>query len=404
MTRNPIWDDLVQIIRSLSDCQIGPPIRGKFYIADAAALAAVNNCIYSERDTHFHLVNGDISSLRIGDTILIETSPRLGFGLIAENISKLLLAQNAKIKEPSRFFLIEDSISNLDSVAEPHLLVKYRSVLKFIQTLKRAAAFLDPDEPSLVFINDGKFEIPIDYDADDLKLFSSSVLNELNSILPDGAHENQCKAIMAETVIDMTQHLPSNDRFRYLLTHLQDLKKRYEDSYKLYASGFSYEKVRDQVEAARVEYTGKIHKVFSDIQNQLLAVPVATIVVATQMKDAKAVGYEFWVNSAVLCGCWVFAIIMIFLLHNQSLTLKVLKDEINRQKRQLEKDYTSIAGSFSDVFKSLYWRLFTQKIILFIIDVFVVLGLILSHVVYLKLTPPAFIWLAQQAPWLSVYF
>lgn len=39
------------------------------------------------------------------------------------------------------------------------------------------------------------------------------------------------------------------------------------------------------------------------IQNQPPGIPVATIVVTTQMKDAKAVNDEFWINTAVLMGC-----------------------------------------------------------------------------------------------------
>ncbi len=201
----------------------------------------------------------------------------------------------------------------------------------------------------------------------------------------------------------MTTHLSSHGRFQYLLANLKELKKRYEDGYKIFASGFSYEKVRDQVEAARVEYTGKIHKVFSDIQNQLLSIPVATIIVATQMKSAKDLGYEFWVNSSVLAGCWVFAILMIFLLHNQLLTLNVLRDEIDRQERQLKKEFSMIADSFSNTFSYLSRRAFTQRAVIWVIDLFVVLGLALSHVIYLKLTLPARDWLVSFIPSLNQY-
>jgi len=144
--------------------------------------------------------------------------------------------------------------------------------------------------------------------------------------------------------------------------------------------------------------------VFSDIQNQLLGIPVATIIVASQMKDAKTLGYEFWVNTAVLLGCWVFAILMIFLLHNQSHTLAVLRDEIQRQKRQLTKEFAAVANSFEDTFAYLSKRAFTQRLILWAIDVFVVLGLLLSHVMYLKLTSAARDWAVTCWPTLSRWF
>lgn len=398
------WDDLVKVVRGLADRQNGPPVKGKFFIADQAALDALTACIASEPDIDIRIVSDDAPALlSIGNTVAIEVSPRFGFGLLVPDVSALLRAQYARVKEPVRFLLLEESITHSDPIADDHLLARYRAVLRFIQTLKRAAAFLDPDEPALVFITGGKFEVQIDYSEEDLSALSLADLRALSTILPEGAHAQQCSAILANAVVSMTQHLPSYNRFQHLLAHLPDLKKRYEDGYNLFASGFSYERVRDQVEAARVEYTGKIHSVFSDIQNQLLSIPVATIVVATQMKDATAIGYEFWINTAVLIGCWVFAVLMVILLYNQSHTLSVLQIEIDRQKRQLSREFSLIADSFVETFTYLSRRAFTQRLILWIIGGIVVFGLLLSHVAYLKLTPPARDWLGNSLPWLAGY-
>lgn len=405
MTASATWDDLLLIVRGLSNRKVGPPVTGDLFIADEAILAALKVCHESESDTHLCFTDGaEAKTLAVGQTVAIEVSPRFGFGLLTSNLGSLLRAQYARIKEPLHFYLFDDGVANSDMVGEKHILARYRAVLSFIQTLKQASAFLDADGPSLIFISDGKFEIAIDYDENDVADLSLEDMEGINLLLPDGTHADQCGAIMAESVVEMTKHLASYKRFKYLLGHLADFKKRYEDGYKLYVSGFSYERVRDQIEAARVDYTGKIHKVFADIQNQLLSIPVATIIVATQMKDAKAVGYEFWLNTAVLVGCWVFAVLMIFLLHNQAHTLDVLRDEIARQKRQLSNDFAVVAEQFSETFQYLARREFTQRVILRTIDVFVVIGLLLSHIVYLKLTPPARDWLVAFIPWLARFF
>lgn len=405
MTNKATWADLTQVVRGLADRQEGPPVRGIFSIKTETDVAALKACLEAQHDTNLLFVNGqDPSSLKVGQTVEISVSPRLGFGLLKHDIGALLAGyRKARIKEPS-FFLMTDDVSNSDSVDDDHPVVRYRAVLSFIQMLKQSAAFLDADEPALVFIKDGKFELPIEYDADDLKEMSLPVIRELLNIIPSGTHEKQCTSILAEAVISMTEHLSSDLRFKYLLSHASELKKKFDQGYQLFAAGFSYEKVKDQVEAARVEYSGKIHKVFSEIQNQLLGIPVATIIVATQMKDAKTYGYEFWVNTAVLVGCWVFAILMIFLLHNQSHTLAVLRDEIDRQKRQLKKEFAGVADSFSRTFDYLAKRTLTQRIILFVIDVFVIVGLLLSHVIYLKLTPPARDWAVGCLPVLARWF
>lgn len=401
MATNETWDALVLVVRRLLDRQNGPPIRGKFCIADQVSLDAIKACFNSSENTNLYLIdNENPESLSIGKTIEVEVSPRIGFGLLVKDVSELLRIQTARLKEPNHFLLLEESICNSDSVGDDHPLSRYRAVLRFIQTLKRAAAFLDRDECAFIFINDGKFTIPIDYSVQELNTLSLPDLFSLTSILPEDTHEKQCCVIMAQAVVDMTKTQPSHSRFQYLLANLPDLKKRYEEGYKLFTSGFSYEKIRDQVEAAKVEYTGKIHKVISDIQNQLLTIPAATIVVATQMKSAKDVGYEFWVNLAVLFSCLVFAIFLIFLLYNQYLTLDVLRDEIKRQERQLKQDFASIAESFSDTFTHLSQRVSVQQKILWTILIIVTFSFLLSLCLYIKLTWPVRDWLINRLPWL----
>ena len=405
MAAKATWDDLIQVVRNLANRQDGPTVRGTFTIKTEADLTVLKACLAAEHDTHLLLVDDESpASLHVGQSVNVSVAPRLGFGLLKRDVGDLLAGyRKARIQEP-QFFLTVEGISNSTPVPDNHIVSRYRAVLRLIQTLKRAAAFLDTDEPALIFIKDGKFELPIEYDADDLEKASVTAIQEITDTIPSGTHEKQCASILAEVIVSLTEHLASELRFGYLIANASELKKKFEQGYQLFAAGFSYEKVRDQVEAARVEYSGKIHRVFSDIQNQLLGIPVATIIVATQMKDAKTYGYEFWVNTSVLVGCWVFAILMMFLLRNQSHTLAVLRDEIRRQKRQLTKEFAAVASSFTDTFDYLSNRASTQRVILWAINGFVILGLLLSHVIYLKLTPPARDWLICHVPRLAHWF
>jgi hypothetical protein len=329
-----------------------------------------------------------------GQTVEIEIAPRLAFGLLAADVGSMLRAQFAKIREPSHFFLLNESLADGDAVGDEHALTRYRTALAFVQTLRRAAAFLDQDEPALVFIADGKFDIPIQYDEADLQAISMSAMQAMNSSLPEGVHEKQCLSILADAVVSLTSPLPPDVRFRHLLANVAELKERFDRGYELFAAGFSYEKIRDEIEAARVEYAGKIHKVFSDIQNQLLGIPVATIVVATQMKDHQAIDASFWTSVAVLLGSFVFAILMHFLLRNQRHTLEVIGIEIRRQKSKLEKEHAAVAPNFTETFQSLDRRYKTQRVVLFVVDAVVVLGFLLSVFFFYKLSGPARVWLA----------
>jgi hypothetical protein len=199
---------------------------------------------------------------------------------------------------------------------------------------------------------------------------------------------------MAEAVYEITAMLPSPKRFISLLENARDLRDRFEKGYKLFAAGFSYEKIRDEIEAARIEYTGKIHKVISDIQNQLLGIPVATIIVATQMKISKEIDRNFWINVAILIGACIFLLLLYFLVRNQRSTLDVIATEIQRQKAKLEKEYAAIAENFVSTFQSLDNRCRSQNLVLTVINCIVFTGFLLTTFFSYKMNQPVQQWLS----------
>ncbi|MCE8013418.1 hypothetical protein HOP54_09510 [Halomonas daqingensis] len=390
MTNDDVWGKLVSLLMGASNLQGNHSVTATIDVRDQNTLDSVLACLSNE-EAKFEITSGeDASNLSVGSSINIRCYPRIKWGRITNDLDSLLNTPKARIKEPRRYVLLYPEFTTMsDTVAHDSDLSKYRKVIEVISIFKEAAAFLNEDDQCLVFIDSGRFDIPVSYSVTDLGKVDLSDLEKLVKFLPEDAHRKQCQAIMAEAIISLTKSQPESKRFKYLLEHLPDLLKCYEDGYQLFASGFSYEKIKDQVEAARIEYTGKIHKVLSDIQNQLLGIPVATIIVATQMKQAADIGYSFWINSAVLLGCWIFSVLMIFLIHNQFHTLNVINEEVRRQKNQMEAEFALIKSSFESVFFYLFKRIRTQRIVLWVLGVFLVSALVVSHVIYFKLTPLA---------------
>lgn len=384
--------ELIRIVRALANrtSQAGV-MSGSLLIDSQETLTLLQSCEADSRNTALTVEPPNPTA--IGTTVQVEIrTPRPGFGLLCDNLDALLQYPSAHVKEPSEFYLIEDDFAKNDTPAIGSGVIAYRAVLKLVSMLKSCAAFLDEQEELLVFINDGKFEVPIVFTEKELKLVDASTLTELTNAIPKGVHEEQCTSIMAEAIYEETAKLPADKRFAALLENAKDLKERFNNGYKLFAAGFSYEKIRDEIEVARVEYSGKIHKVFSDIQNQLLGIPVATIIVATQMKESTKVDSNFWMSLAILIGSFVFMILMHFLLRNQRHTLDVVGIEIKRQKAKLEKEHAAIAPNFSDTFTSLEGRYSTQRKILRMIDGVVVAGFLLSIFFFYKLSVPAQEW------------
>ncbi len=392
------FEDLVAVIRDLRQrtCE-SDVISGNLVVDTAAKLTVLKECEASHRDTGLTITDPvDVEAIAQGDTVQVEIrTPRPGFGLLSESLDALLRFPTSHVKEPGRYYLLDWDYANTDSVPAADVVSAYRSVLAFVRMLRSCAAFLDEQEELLVFINDGKFEVPVRFVEADIRSMKLETIDALAKVLPDGTHAEQCASIMAEAVHELTAKLPSQKRFVTLLENADDLKERFEKGYKLFAAGFSYEKIRDEIEATRVEYAGKIHKVFSDIQNQLLGIPVATIVVATQMKESKVIDGTFWMSVAVLLGSFVFMILMHFLLRNQRHTLDVIGIEINRQKSKLEREHAAIAENFVDTFQSLDDRFKTQRTILYVIDAIVAAGFILAAFFFYKLSVPVQQWVAS---------
>ncbi len=390
------FEDLVLLIRSLSGRTVSETtVSGFLYVDSAQKLDLLKDCESDQDNCSLSLVSPDnIKLVSLGVNAQIEIStPRPGFALIRESLDAMLSYPSARIREPLHYLLLDIDYCNSDA-SEPYVVTCYQHVLEFVMMLKSCAAFLDDNAEVLVFVKEGKFEVPVVYGEKDLHDMELETIKELACSISMGIHRKQCESIMAEAVYDMTARIPIQGRFSYLLTQAKELRDRFDKGYRLYAAGFSYDKIRDEIEAARIEYSGKIHKVFSDIQNQLLGIPVAAVVVATQMKPTAEADGNFWVNVGILIGYIIFTVLMYFLLQNQRQTLKVIGIEINRQKAKLEKEHEALAANFIDIFDSLNSRYKSQLKALYIILGVVILGFVLSALFFYRMNQPVHEWLA----------
>lgn len=392
------FEQLVHIVRRLSNRRtVGSALLGTLLIDSDATLEDLRACEAAFEDTALSLESLSVPALAVGLTVQVRLgTPRPAFGLVRKDLDELLKFPSAHVREPAQYLLWETGFCNSDAVAEGDAIERYRKVLALIQVLKGAAAFLDEQEELLVFIRGGKFEVPVRYTAADLGAMDVGKLGKVTGAIPDGTHKAQCESILAESMHEMLAKHPAAERFGHFLRGLAEVHERFDRGYRLFAAGFSYEKLRDQVEAARIEYTGKMHKVFSDIQNQLLGIPVATVVVATQMKPHDRVASEFWISVAVLLGSFVFALLVHLLLRNQRHTLEVVGLEIERQRKELEKQPQGVAANLLPTFELLERRYRTQMRILRAIDWVVLAGVALSVFFFYQLSGPARQWVDEH--------
>lgn len=343
-------------------------------------------------------VLGDPTTLAVGQTVRLRVGPpRIGLGLLARSFDELLKASDARIAEPQAYFVVNGKIEPQTSPAP--VIVAYRKVLAVVALLAKAAAYLDPMRQELVFVHDGKVVLPVRYDVAVLDRASVAAIDALLENFKDDVHQDQKLAILENAVVKMVGSQPDAKRFTYLLDNLSTLTETVRQGYRLFASSFSYTKIRGEVEAAKVDYVAKIHKTLIDIQGQLLGIPVATIIVASQLKASKTCGVELWTNVAVLAGAWVFLALLLIAIVNQWVTLSAIDEDIGGQKKRLERDYSAISAQFLTIFESLTRRVRWHRMALIGIGIVAAAGALFATYAYSHLTKAPLACFAQeQAP------
>lgn len=326
----------------------------------------------------------------VGATVTLDfEDPRTGLGLLAGTFADVLLFPRGTVVAP-KYFLIDKRVAYSDIALQgmPEV-VRYGKTMDLVQLLGASAAYFDKDVPELVFLKDGKLGVPVSYQVDDLLAIDIPALDSLLHRFQDSTHLDQKRAMLTESVLKQCAGVEPQRRFAVLLSHIKETLKSFDDSYRLFMADFSYEKVRDELQSAKIEELTKIHKTFSDVQGQILAIPVATVLVATQMKMATTWDAVAWINCAVLAGVWVFAILMVFVMRNQRHTLDAIDQEIKRKRQKIETTYAPVKDLVSEIFPVLVKRLFMQRCAFLAVDVVVVAGLVLAHIMFFAMTEPA---------------
>jgi hypothetical protein len=316
----------------------------------------------------------DVSNVAVGAKVKARIDlPRIALGLLAWNVGDLVAGSGPRVEEPARYFLIDTGYAPGDDQV-PDVVIRYRKVLEVVALLAKCASFLDRTRAELIFVKDGKVVLPVNYGTNELMTLDVAAADMLLGQFADDLHREQKLSILFETIVDLCRSHELEGRFAFVLRNLRDIADKLAAGYRMFASSFSYAKIKGELEDARIDYTQKIHKTIVDIQNQLLGIPVATIVVASQLKAPTACGPELWVNFGVLIGAWIFVVLLLVAIINQWLTLSVIGDEIERQQTRLREEFAAVSDDFANTFTKLKGRITWHRWVLGIVALIGIAG------------------------------
>ena len=143
---------------------------------------------------------------------------------------------------------------------------------------------------------------------------------------------------------------------------------------------FSFEKIKSKFEHEKLEFTIKLNSIFSNIQNQILAVPLAMFLSSAQFNIENKFAFK---NIVVWFAVIVFSLLLSFLIRNQKSTLTAIKAEIDQQQTDLADKYTEEKDYFSTVYTDLVTRYDTQNWLLLSVDIMVSIFILLTTIYFI---------------------
>lgn len=244
-------------------------------------------------------------------------------------------------------------------------------MLTFLDGTKKCEICIKYSEESLLFLKNN--------------LTVSKALSKLlqNYSDPSNIHYEQFLSMISIIIVDLYSNSSKPSKvFPQIIQDLELIVSEIEHSHRLYCANFSYKKFKEEARLTQLEIIKRIHEIFSSIQNQILGIPIATIIAATGFKKLEIVDRGFYVNVSILIGCLIYAFFAFVAVNNQKNTLSTIKDEVKRNK-QITEERVKSDPSLEKLFNLAESRCKTQKNILDAIQIIISIFSIITVIAFI---------------------
>lgn len=300
-------------------------------------------------------------------------------GGVFESIDALIRSHPRRV--PAVFAVRDLGYDSTTSGSQPDQILRYADAVRLWGLLTQAADHVDQNGGVLHFIksHDERIAISGEYGQHDLIAIPS--LNQFATEFVETEHHRDQKRSILRTALVERFKGHKKVAFAQVLPAFDVLLEGVRSSYAMYVAEFSFEKVKAEVEKDNLESTLKLNKTFSEIQNQLLAIPVALVFVASQITSGAGWTLK---NGVIWLGSVFFSVLMLMLVHNQFRAVRAIGQEIDLRWQKIKKQPSAISSKFEKSFAELHSRQATQRLILWIISALVGVAFVFSTIVFVK--------------------
>lgn len=323
-----------QVTANLVNKQVGDnTILGEYKISTENDLFILQNVLFDYTDGYCKTLGSNISiaECKLGHTYEFKFDlGKLALSGYFLSFSQFFVGNNQVI--PIKDFFIEETNDSKFSSVRSQKIQQYYSIIDLIESLRIIADHeIDQiDSYDLVFLDDEKQILSTIYDLKDLTLLIDS--NRLRSSLSH-SHDKDERAklfrlAMAEV---LKEHSPAL-RFKSLLEKFKTVYQYYSDSHTLYVTQFSFQRLKNEFDTQRLNYSKRISAIITGIESKILSIPAVYLLILSQF---DYVGTKVAKNAGIALSAVIYSVILFLLISNQKRLLSDLEVELTRLKCDL---------------------------------------------------------------------
>ncbi|MQW91947.1 hypothetical protein GFH30_00910 [Acinetobacter wanghuae] len=180
---------------------------------------------------------------------------------------------------------------------------------------------------------------------------------------PLNAHKSELYVIVATEIIENLITIDKNDRIFNLIKNIENVINDTKSKYSLYLDDFKYSKFIEKINKHSEEFLNKVNKVITDLQSQILAIPL-TISAITFFKDPDKV------NTYIYAGFLVYLMMVFYSGCQQAYNLTHIRIQI-KQFNESAKLPKELSTEWKKEIKPVNQKILCHQIFLLIVSLFI---------------------------------
>ncbi len=223
-----------------------------------------------------------------------------------DSSSSFIIQNKIEFKVKTFYLKEEDFFYKEGQKCSNERINNYLNNIKLIDFLKSISDYKNQlgSDLELFFYQAKKgLKLKIDYQFNDLKPLNINILNELENHFFDKPDKEERKQIFINELVSL---LKNDGSYKNLLKKFESIKDNYDKSFKLYLSGFSFEKIKTSSLGYIQELTDRIYNQINKATANIFIIPTAYIFVLKSF----AFSDSSFQNFLLLITAFIFSLLM----------------------------------------------------------------------------------------------